>query len=138
MTTFGEFFKRLRQRIEKTGRTDAACGDMDCYKDARRTSPIIHFDKEDPGWEAIASKELSHSNLLEFSAEMTRAGVKRLSEKCNSNTFDPDTFSWVLDSVHEFHHAMLEEAQNCGLDVDHLSSWLDVRDERERRLQCQA
>jgi hypothetical protein len=115
MLTFGEFFGRLRRRIEKTGRTDRACGDMDAYKSS---------------WRRIADQELSYSNLLEFSAEMTQAGIKRLVDKVNSDRFDPKAFCWELDSVHEFHHAMLEEAGECGLDVEHLSNWLTAREER--------
>ena len=132
VASFGEFFVNLRQHIGKTGRTDAACGDMDRYKDKRRTEPVIHLDSQDRGWKVIADQKLSHSNLLEFSAEMTQAGVKRLVDRMNADTFDPDGFSWTLDSVHEFHHATLEEARRCGLKVDHLSSWLKAREEREQ------
>ncbi|MDO8623839.1 MAG: hypothetical protein Q7R54_00575 [bacterium] len=137
MVTFGEFFKKLRGRIERTGRTDAACGDMDRYKDRCRTESVIRFKKEDRGWKVIADQKLSHSNLLEFSAEMAQAGVKRLADRVESDTFDPESFTWTLDSVHEFHHAMLEEARECGLDVDHLSSWLKARDERKQHKSTQ-
>lgn len=123
MATFGEFFRQLRQRIEKTGRTDSACGDMDRYKYERRSDSVTRLGQEDPGWKRIADQELSYSNLLEFSREMTQAGLRRLNESLEIPSFNPDRFSWTLDSVHEFHHAMLEEAEKCGLDVRYLSGW---------------
>jgi len=124
MTTFGVFFKRLRQRIEQTGRTDTQCGDMDNYHVSHQTeSAALSCGEEDSGWRAVADQELSHSNLLEFSREMTRAGVEHLTREAESDLFDPDRFSWTLNSVHEFHHAMLQKARECGLDVDRISSW---------------
>lgn len=134
MATFGEFFIKLRARIERTGRTDSACGDMNSYKRERCTQAgVVPFGEEDPGWLKIADQELSHSNLLDFSIEMTRVGVKRLAARVNTDRFDPDSFIWDIDAVHEFHHAMLEEADGCGLDVRDLTSWAEARDERVRQ-----
>lgn len=130
MATFGEFFERLRRRCERTGRTDAACIAMDNYKDKRRTERAIPFGREDRGWKKIARKELSCANLLEFSAEMTRNGLAQLTNRLNSDTFNPETFSWSLDSVHEFHHTMLDVARECGLDVNRLSNWRDARESK--------
>ncbi len=131
MTTFGEFFEKLRQRSEKTGRTDAACGYMDHYKAKRCTEPMLPLEREDRGWKAMADQKLSHSNLLEFSAEVTRAGVTRLTAEINGDNFDPDGFSWALNSVHEFHHAMLDIARECGLDIANISSWRKAKEEKK-------
>lgn len=132
MATFGEFFITLRRLIEKTGRTDAACGDMDRYERKHCTEPEIPWGREDRGWQVIADQELSHLNLLAFSAEMTQAGLNRLTERLNDDCFDPDGFSWTLDSVHEFHHAILKVARECGLDVDSISGWSKAKDEMKR------
>jgi hypothetical protein len=131
MDTFGKFFENLRRRIEGTGRTDAQCSYMDDYKRSYRASSAGRVGKEDSGWEALGDQELSHWNLLEFSREMSWAGVNALAMRLASERFDPDYFRWRLDSVHEFHHAMLEEAKKCGLDVDSPSAWTKARNERK-------
>lgn len=137
MGTFGKFFEKLRDRIQRTGRTDSQCGDMDRYKSKRRTERAIPWGREDRGWKAIADQELSHSNLLEFSTEMTREGVRRLADRANSDRFDPDIFSWDLNSVHEFHHAMMEEARGCGLAVDSLPGWSEAREKKKQQKSTQ-
>lgn len=133
MATFGYFFASLRGRAEQTGRTDYACEDMDCYQDKRRTEPVVPFGREDRGWKAVARKELSYSNLLEFSAEMTRAGIQRLVDRVNNSRFDPYFFGWELDAVHEFYHLMLETARECGLDVDSPSGWSKARSKSQQK-----
>jgi hypothetical protein len=127
MATFGDFFNGLRQRIEKTGRTDSQCGDMDRYRSRRRIESLTPFRGEDVKWKEIANQELSHSNLLDFALYMAQAGLGSLATASQSDRFDPDHFGWQLDALHEFQHAMLEEARTNGLNIDSPSAWLRAR-----------
>ena len=131
MATFGDFFNRLRRRAESTGRTDPQCRDMDRFKRAREIRGYVDLEDKDPGWLALADQELSHTNVLEFVDEMTRAALARLTAE-HGETFDPERYGWALDSVHEFHHWMLEEARGLGLNVESFEGWRDAREVRKR------
>jgi hypothetical protein len=133
MDTFGQFFQNLRSRIEQTGRTDSQCRDMDHYKDKRRTERVIPWGREDRGWKRVADQKLSYDNLMEFSAEMAQAGMQDLLRDAKSEYFLPEHFGWHLDAAHEFHHAMLEEARECGLDTNHSSGWMEAREKRKQQ-----